>query len=931
MKKSYAEFRSVYSHALTNEHKSIITPWASGVNTLPINDVVELTVESCSRDQKQGAEACADDAEDNTVRKPFNYRNILEAIELNTKLLLTGDPGSGKSTLLKWVTHYYSQEILKDPGKALHLPIYLELRWYAGDLLDLAASCISRNYPHYDHDLFLFWLRNNNFLFILDGFDETADPSKCLKDIYHLIGFSKDSKFVVASRKMEMLTDFENLSSNRIEIKQLSDVQINLFAKKYLGGMQNDNFCSELERNDLLNEARNPLLLFLLLHAFRAPKHNLILSKNALFKKVIEDCYLSQWERKVIPDNFDTQQFIHLKKDALAKLAFCMIEEGNAVTIEECALKTVFDSCFQNGRTGYKDTRDEVYRQLLSSNILVKYGSKVSFWHKSFRDYFAAYQLKQVYANKKRFFWKHCVTQEWAESLIFFVGLLDSPSDFINELIKPFWKYYFMPTSEVEARLTVAATCIGSRYDISDSTKKEIFNQLLRIIKAWAEFGKSSKNVLENMLEVPSFLFLYNDLSSKTAFNALAKTESKEVAEILAAIALHNSKQKSSTHCQYALEAMRNMPMDDEILNVVISIYFDDANMTVVSYSGEILREHISIQISKTVTEIFLDTTQSLVRRKRALYLLRPRSHLEANYENGKYNSLKIYEMCVDPFVEIALTERDFDLRRSAASSLLGFPDRIVENEIVNSLVSELSNNPEYRIRANAAYALAYYPSRSQVSDALVQALDDNRKEVKIAVAHTLKYVGIDSPKLKFNSSKKLIKLFDDEDRGLILTAIHTYGFCGLSSQEALIKLINLLKHNDISVRAFAAEALGRLEATNALDALKETIREETYVEPWAQAIWAVLQIDPWFYHVIKREGWEVPYIANLNSEDLETRKLAVSVLRRIGTRTSLSFLKEIVNDFERARGLNEIYVAVNNIEARVNKVLEPKNGKEME
>ncbi len=922
MKTSFDEFRFNYSQALTNEYENIITPWTIDVNKLAINDVIELTIQNCSEGQKKETGTRADDSEAH-IGNVFNYRNVLEAIKLNTKLLLTGDPGSGKSTSLKWVTHYYSREILKTPRKDLHLPIYLELRWYDGDLLDLAASCISRNYSHYDHELFSFWLRDNRFLFLLDGFDETADPSKCLRDIYHLIGFSKDSKFVVASRKMEMLVDFRSLSFKRIEIKQLSDIQINLFAERYLGNIQKVTFLSELESHDFLDVARNPLIVCLLIHAFRAHEHSFILNKGALFKNAIDDYFLSAWEKKVIPAKLDTQKYIYFKRATLAKLAFCMIDRKDAISIEEYAIKTIFDSILHDGRIDYKDIRDEIYRQLLSSNILIKHGSKVSFWHKSFRDYFAAFQLKQIYTKNKKVFWKYCATQKWVDSLTFFVGLLASPSDFVDKLLKPFWKYYFMSKKKVNVRLTLAASCIGSRYDVSNRTKERLIEQLLRIINAWDCFGTKRQNVFE----ILSFLFLYNYINAESAFNKLAKTGSKEVAKILAGFASHYSKNaKSSTFCRYAMEALCNMPVDADTLSVVLSIYLADKDELIATYSGTILRKNINTQLAKKFSEILLNKTQPLVTRRRALLVLDPQSHLETNYDTGKYNSLKIYEICVDSFIEISLTEKDDYLRSDAASSLNRFPEHIVENQIVNTLASELCKNPDYHVRANAAYALIYHPSRSQISDALIQALDDKSKEVRKKAAHTLKYVGIESPEVRREASRKLLGLFDDEDQSLMLTAINSYGFCGRSSREALNKLVNLLKENDISVRAFAAEALGRLGAADARVALKEMIREEEYVEPWAQAIWAVLEIDPWFYHVIKREGWEVPYIADLNSEDLETRRLAVSVLRRIGTETSLSFLKEIMNDYEKASGLGEIYAAVNNIEARVNKIIGPKN-----
>ena len=98
-------------------------------------------------------------------------------------------------------------------------------------------------------------------------------------------------------------------------------------------------------------------------------------------------------------------------------------------------------------------------------------------------------------------------------------------------------------------------------------------------------------------------------------------------------------------------------------------------------------------------------------------------------------------------------------------------------------------------------------------------------------------------------------------------------------------------------------------------------ILDEKYKYPWANATWAILQIEPNFSEIIKENGWERPYIHKLSDDDIDERKIAAEVLGKMGTEIALTFLKEIYGDYEKRRGMgDELFYAIRDIEERVNR-----------
>ena len=902
MKANFEERRLNYLNAILKQYKQINRPWEC---SLPVSEIVQLELILIEEKQEEKEFSTKYDEIERHLENLPKSLLFSDGIKENQRLLIIGDPGAGKSTSLQWITYSYAEQILSSTQKELHVPIYLELLSYDDSLLKLIVDSFSKNGIKCDEETITDWIKREKFIFLLDGFDELDNPSKCLKEIKHLMALSQENQFVVASRKMEQLKDLQNLQFKKVEVKQLSDSQIELFIEKYLGKEKGSKLLKELEKYNLLKEAKNPLILWFMILEFQGEKSQISINKGMLFKNVIEHRFLKDWERKHAKHNI--QKYTDLKINVLSKLAFFMIGKEYSVKIKEVKAEEIICNLLKEGRRDYKELGDTIKEQLLASHILIKVGSQVSFWHKSFRDYFAALELVELFSRDPKEFVKRYATERWEDSILFLVGIMEDPSDFVDRLVQPFWQYFLNYRSLVFFRLSLAAKCVGANNRISIKTQQKVIGQLTSIIQIWESKGK-----IRDLLFPISFYV-------KEAFQALGETKSETVAELMGEF-LENHKcadtqWQSCGFCQWAVKALREVPLTEKAQNSLLYTALCHKDGAVSGDAMEIIKENwenLSQRVISKLVQKVGDINEETEIRKRALYTIR-------GYDLVHAMERKYPDEVLDTFIKMALEEECDDLRTSAASALCYYKEEDKEDRIVNPLIQALLKNPKHDIRANAAYALVYQSS-NKVPKALIQALYDEDGKVLRYAAQSLAYIHPNTSEDENEASQKLLRLFDHKDTDVRINALWSYKFIRKApTDEEITKLINLLEDGNISIRYEAAEALGRLKARAALVALIQLVFDEKYADPWASAIWAISQIVPSFSEVVKENGWEDAYIDMLNDENIETRRFAATVLRRIGTGKALPALKEIDEDCEKKRGMNgELFYAIRDIEARI-------------
>ncbi|MCK5343440.1 MAG: HEAT repeat domain-containing protein, partial [Candidatus Heimdallarchaeota archaeon] len=445
------------------------------------------------------------------------------------------------------------------------------------------------------------------------------------------------------------------------------------------------------------------ILRFMILE-FQRDEIQISTNKGVLFKNVIEHHFLKEWDEKVIPAKFDKQKYADLKIEVLSILAFFMVVEEDSVKIEEVKAKEIIDDFLKDGRTDYVNMRDEILRQLFKSHILIKAGTQLSFWHKSFRDYFAALKLIKKFQRMPKEFMHQYATERWEGAILFSVGIMDEPSDFVDRLIQPFWRNLLKYRSQVMFRLSLAAKCIGANNRVSIETQQIIIEQLKTIIQIWE--SKEKPDSLKSWV----FSLYY---THRGAFQALGETKSEKAADYL------GERLETNKDGQRAVCALRNMPLTEKICNSLVYAALRHEDGVVRRYATEILDENMPQEIESKLLQVLNDRQEKNEVRVHALDVLRGN-----HSDNFNRLSMRKYSDEVICAIIKAALEDTGHLRSSAAWTLAVYGGKDKEERIINSLVHALLNNHSADIRTNAAYALVGHGS-PRVRKALIKALDD--------------------------------------------------------------------------------------------------------------------------------------------------------------------------------------------------------------
>ncbi|MEA2070511.1 MAG: HEAT repeat domain-containing protein, partial [Asgard group archaeon] len=174
-----------------------------------------------------------------------------------------------------------------------------------------------------------------------------------------------------------------------------------------------------------------------------------------------------------------------------------------------------------------------------------------------------------------------------------------------------------------------------------------------------------------------------------------------------------------------------------------------------------------------------------------------------------------------------ALKDQDENLRREAIRAL----KEIGDEEVVPELCQSLLNDTSHEVRAESAYALAYFSSSYDNVESLFTALfNDNHYIVRQNVAFALGKIE------RRLSIKHLIKALK-EDPNYNVRKMAAWALGKMPDKRSLYPLLNALNDEKISVRNNAAFALGLLEDKKAVEDLKEHLTNPNESEKVAWAL----------------------------------------------------------------------------------------------
>lgn len=347
----------------------------------------------------------------NRVSLCTEIQQLKEVIFEEKYMTIIGSAGSGKSMLMKHI-------FLSCIHQFYTIPIVVELR-NLNDLditiFDYISNILIRNKLAKSEKILERILKEGNFIFLFDGYDEifSDNKNKITNEIEELVDLYPDNAFVITSRPGANAESFQRF--NNYFVQPLTPKQVNEFVSIQFKNHESKESIGKIitviekpENKDYLDYFTNPLLLSMFIFTFSS--HPEIPKKKSKF----------YW------NVFDT---LCTKHDTFTKKGFWLHERRSKLKNEELELILKWFSYISLFKGKYNfdveylkqtltsiaekfkfecDVEDLIYDLSVSISILIQDGNEYSFPHKSLQEYFVAmliqsldeHQKKDVYTEK---------------------------------------------------------------------------------------------------------------------------------------------------------------------------------------------------------------------------------------------------------------------------------------------------------------------------------------------------------------------------------------------------------------------------------------------------------------------------------------------------------------------------------------------------
>lgn len=348
---------------------------------------------------------------------------VLELVEKEEKLIISGESGSGKTITLKWLNFTYATYYLEK--KEGNIPLYVELNNYIeGSFYDYVK--IKANRKGVSEDILRVILKGKATIFI-DGMDLLSPKNdfRPYDQISNFISTYSNCRFVISSRP----DFFENIERDfKIsELEKLSDEKIQEFIDKYVPNRK----VGDILKNKIFNDEQlksiltTPMMLYLSIEVAKERKNNIEelfpSNRSELYKAFISGLfnhYETKWgkihcaERSQIETSLTNLYFELQCRNEVS----CKYEKA-----KEIVKKDILEKCFNLGL-------------LVENDLEIEYGI-----HQSFQEYFAAIKLKELFERgfdiSEAFFhpkWENVVifTSEMVSSVDKFIDLMISKGEY---------------------------------------------------------------------------------------------------------------------------------------------------------------------------------------------------------------------------------------------------------------------------------------------------------------------------------------------------------------------------------------------------------------------------------------------------------------------------------------------------------------------
>ncbi len=327
----------------------------------------------------------------------YDRKNVIDSSKINTlieiskSIIITGIAGCGKSTLLKHLFLNTTNTI----KKSKYLPIYIELR-NVNDFNDSFLDFIYTNLTDFNVNLekkyFERILEHGKFIVFFDGFDEISrDKTDYVsKQIIKLSDKHKENIFIVSSRPDERFVGWNNFTELKV-LPLTKEKTLKMIGKLDYDTEIKELFMSEVDLKLYDNHQSflsNPLLTTIMLMTFS--QFGDVPNKTHLFySQAFDTLYCKHDVTKV---GYKREMYTDLAIDDFKNILSALCIQTylkNEINFTEDNLLEYLKSSKEITRIDFDE--NNYFKDLEKSLcIIISDGTKFTFTHRMFQEYFTA-------------------------------------------------------------------------------------------------------------------------------------------------------------------------------------------------------------------------------------------------------------------------------------------------------------------------------------------------------------------------------------------------------------------------------------------------------------------------------------------------------------------------------------------------------------